>query len=477
MLKVHAARGVTATAIRGKPDAGDACAVDDRVVETLVDRPFAPAGFHDRREAGRLLARELKRAGVVEASPGGVLVVGLARGGVEVAREVAAELRAPLDALAVRKIGHPWQPEYGIGAVAPGGVRYIRARDGLTEPEVAEAAHAAEQTAELLDARLHARVAPVKPAGRTCVLVDDGLATGGTMIVSARWARAQGARRVVAAVPVGAAATVRSIARDPNVDSVICLATPLDFGAVGLWYEDFRQVSDEDVCAMLEVSARGEVESRAAEIAIGDIRLAADLTIPARPIGWVVFAHGSGSSRLSARNVSVAAALNRAGIATLLFDLLTPDEEVDRRNVFDVELLSRRLVAATHWLADRPEAHGLPIAYFGASTGAAAALLAAAELSDAISAVVSRGGRPDLAGDRLADVRAPTLLIVGGADDVVLDLNRDATARLTCPKELAIVPEATHLFAEPGALEEVASLAAAWFSTHFAALPATTPSA
>ncbi len=210
---------------------------------------------------------------------------------------------------------------------------------------------------------------------------------------------------------------------------------------------------------------------RSAEIAVGDIRLAGDLTIPARAVGWVVFAHGSGSSRLSRRNASVAAALNRAGIATLLFDLLTSDEELDRRKVFDIQLLSRRLVTTTRWLAARPEASGLPIAYFGASTGAAAALQAAAELSDTISAVVSRGGRPDLAGNSLAEVRAPTLLIVGGADDVVLDLNRDAVAHLSCPKELAVIPGATHLFEEPGALEQVASLAAAWFSTHFGTSP------
>jgi putative phosphoribosyl transferase len=437
------------------------------VMEALASQQ----GFRDRREAGRLLARELVRTRAVEASAGGIVVVGLARGGVEVAREVAAELRAPLDALAVRKIGHPWQLEYGIGAVAPGGVQYVRSHDGLTEAEVVEAARAAEEKAQVLDARLHERFAPISVAGSTCVLVDDGLATGGTMIASARWARAQGARRVVVAVPVGAAATLRSIARDPDVDSIVCLARPFDFGAVGLWYEDFRQVSDEDVCAMLEGSPERALARRRAEITIDDIRLAGDLAIPTEAIGWVVFAHGSGSGRLSPRNVSVAAALNGAGIATLLFDLLTREEELDRRNVFDIELLSRRLVAATHWLAASPEADDLPIAYFGASTGAAAALLAAAELSDIISAVVSRGGRPDLAGDSLVEVHAPTLLIVGGADDVVLELNRDAAARLMCPKELAVVPGATHLFEEPGALEQVASLAAVWFSKHFGASP------
>ena len=424
-------------------------------------------GFANRRKAGRLLARELDEAGALDVSDGRIVVIGLARGGVEVAAEVAAALHAPLDALAVRKVGHPWHPEYGIGAVAPGGIEYIRAHDGLMDAEVAEAVRIAATKAGTLDARLHAGHAPVDVEGATCILVDDGLATGGTMVAAVRWARARGARRVVVGVPVGAAATARSFELDPDVDSVVCLVTPIDFGAVGMWYDDFHQVSDEDVVALLSASHEGDLVRSRAEIAVGDVRLAADLTIPARPSGWVVFAHGSGSSRRSPRNVSVAEVLNRAGIATLLFDLLTQEEELDRRNVFDIELLTKRLVAATRWLSAQPSARGLPIAYFGASTGAAAALLAASELGDEISAVVSRGGRPDLAWDGLAAVRAPTLLIVGGADRVVLDLNQDAAAHLTCPNELAVVQGATHLFEEPGALEQVASLATAWFTTQF----------
>jgi len=228
-------------------------------------------------------------------------------------------------------------------------------------------------------------------------------------------------------------------------------------------------VSDDDVVEMLSASRHRDIARLEAEIPVGDLRLTADLAIPARPVGWVVFAHGSGSSRRSPRNVSVAADLNQAGMATLLFDLLTQEEERDRENVFDVELLAERLVAATRWLSARPEAAGIPIGYFGASTGAAAALLAASELEDRISAVVSRGGRPDLAWERLAEVRAPTLLIVGGADEVVVELNQAAAAQLTCPHELAAVPDATHLFEEPGALERVAALAVAWLTKHFAA--------
>ncbi len=179
-----------------------------------------------------------------------------------------------------------------------------------------------------------------------------------------------------------------------------------------------------------------------------------------------MFVHGSGSSRFSPRNSAVASALNAAGFGTLLFDLLTPAEELDRAHVFDIPLLATRLTAVTAWLRARPEAFGVPVGYFGASTGAAAALWAAAEPGADVAAIVSRGGRPDLAGDRLAAVRAPTLLIVGGRDKLVLDLNQQAQGQLRCDNRLDVVPGATHLFAEPGALAAVSDLARDWFSEH-----------
>jgi dienelactone hydrolase len=207
----------------------------------------------------------------------------------------------------------------------------------------------------------------------------------------------------------------------------------------------------------------------ARSVAIGarEAMLAGDLTVPAGANGIVLFAHGSGSSRASPRNVWVAARLSRAGLATLLFDLLTPTEEqrdlYTREHRFDIGLLARRLIDATDWVDAQPELAHLPLGYFGASTGAAAALVAAAERGARVSAVVSRGGRPDLAGDdTLARVAAPTLLIVGGNDDVVIDLNQRALAALRCAKRLDVVAGATHLFEEPGALEQVASLAAEW---------------
>jgi pimeloyl-ACP methyl ester carboxylesterase len=193
------------------------------------------------------------------------------------------------------------------------------------------------------------------------------------------------------------------------------------------------------------------------------IALEGDLEVPERARGIVLFAHGSGSSRLSPRNQFVARVLREAGLGTLLFDLLTPREDAVYETRFDIDLLAQRLAAATAWMTRQPVAASLGVGYFGASTGAAAALIAAAELGPSIAAVVSRGGRPDLAEAALSRVTAPTLLIVGGLDDVVIDLNRQAYAGLRSEKRLVIVPGATHLFEEPGTLEEAARLAADWF--------------
>lgn len=205
---------------------------------------------------------------------------------------------------------------------------------------------------------------------------------------------------------------------------------------------------------------------REAVIPAGGATLRGELRWADRPRGVVVFAHGSGSSRHSPRNRYVANALNRAGFATLLLDLLDEAEERDRENVFDVDLLAKRLARAADWVCVQPSLSGLPVGYFGASTGSAAALIAASERPERVAAVVSRGGRPDLADEHLARVRAPTLLIVGGADVAVLALNTSAAERLTSVSELAVVPGATHLFPEPGALDEVARLATEWFERH-----------
>jgi fermentation-respiration switch protein FrsA (DUF1100 family) len=202
------------------------------------------------------------------------------------------------------------------------------------------------------------------------------------------------------------------------------------------------------------------------DVRIPPIGLAGILRTPPGGHALVVFAHGSGSSRFSPRNAAVADALNERGIATLLFDLLTAEEEADRANVFDIPLLAERLVHVGHWLGREPAVGGLPLGLFGASTGAAAALVAATQLGDRVGAIVSRGGRPDLAGKALDQIRVPTLLIVGGLDFGVIELNEQAFARLNGPKALEIVPGASHLFPEPGALEAAIGHAARWFERH-----------
>lgn len=232
--------------------------------------------------------------------------------------------------------------------------------------------------------------------------------------------------------------------------------------------------TEEEVNAIYEKFA-GESKSWALRIPCGEVTLSGDLKIPPNAVGLVLFAHGSGSSRFSRRNRSVAAVLRASGVGTLLFDLLTEDEEaVDAYTThlrFDIGLLTRRLVTVTEEMADDPRVRGLGLGYFGSSTGGAAALRAAAALGSKIKAVVSRGGRPDLAGDALHYVKAATLLIVGERDEEVLRLNETAYEQLNCEKAFAVVPDATHLFEEPGALEEVARLAAEWFAKHLKSQP------
>jgi putative phosphoribosyl transferase len=214
-----------------------------------------------------------------------------------------------------------------------------------------------------------------------------------------------------------------------------------------------------------------EARTKSRFVRIQPFSLAGDLTAPAPGMGLVLFAHGSGSSRLSPRNRYVAEALHDAGLGTLLFDLLNDEEAADRRNVFDIPLLAARLVAATRFVREEEEFGATRIGYFGASTGAAAALVASTLVDQPVDAIVSRGGRPDMAGNRLSDVTAPTLLIVGNLDDGVIDLNEEAYRRLGGVKRLEIVPGAGHLFEEPGTLEVVIRLARDWFTQHLGTRP------
>ena len=507
--------------------------------------------FLDRSDAGRRLADRMLHLRGAD-----VVVLGLPRGGVPVAAEVARALGAPLDVILVRKLGVPVQPELGMGAIGEGGIRIINSEvvaiAHVTDGEIAavEKRERAELDRRARRFRGDRRRTPL--AGRTAIIIDDGIATGSTARAACQVARAQGAVRVVLAVPVAPPSARSALAAD--ADEVICVETPVHFLAIGEWYRDFSQTSDHEVVSLLrraagegapalnvpapsppaggtaaptpgppadgadvpapsppaggtaaatpnphtdgadvpapsppavgadapvpgpldrgaDPSASGPaLDARDGEVVIttGPVRLAGHLSTPGAGAGIVVFAHGSGSSRHSPRNRFVADVLADAGLGTLLFDLLTAEEERDRDNVFNIRLLARRLGAATRWLRGQPGLAAARIGYFGASTGAAAALLAAAEPDASVAAVVSRGGRPDLAIPRLAEVRAPTLLVVGALDDMVLRMNREAQKYLRCENHLAMVPGASHLFEEPGTLERAAGLARDWFTRYLA---------
>ncbi|QNS02322.1 phosphoribosyltransferase family protein [Streptomyces xanthii] len=431
--------------------------------------------FMDRRDAGRQLAARL---GHLQGAD--VLVLGLPRGGVPVAAEVARALGAPLDVCLVRKLGVPFQPELGMGAIGEGGVRVINEQvvrgARVTADELGRVEARERQVLERRARRYRGGRPPMSVDGRTVLVVDDGVATGSTARAACRIARAGGAARIVLAVPVAPRDWTARLGED--ADDYVCLYAPQDFDAVGQFYDDFSQTEDEEVVACLADAGEQRTDAAASDprpagpadretdVHAESVLLRGRLTVPAGASGIVMFAHGSGSGRRSPRNRLVAAGLNTAGMGTLLFDLLTDEEEADRANVFDTGLLARRLAGATDWLRRQPEAEGRPVGYFGASTGAGAALWAAAEPGARVAAVVSRGGRPDLAGPRLPDVKAPTLLIVGGHDRHVLALNREARARLRCESALAVVPGATHLFEEPGALDRVTGLARDWFTDH-----------
>lgn len=415
--------------------------------------------FANRDEAARRLAKKLSR--FEGKNP---LVLAIPRGAVPMARIIADALGGEADVVLVRKLGAPMQPELAIGSIDEHGHTYLSdyaRRLAIPDSYIEREKLAQMETLRDRRRRYTAAKPPIDPAGRTVIVVDDGIATGATMIAALKSVREHKPARLIAAAAVAPPENVERVRS--YADEVVCLETPEDFYAVGQFFDEFPQVSDEEVLRLLKAEADADPEVR---IAAGHHLLPGNLTVPKGAIGLVLFAHGSGSSRLSPRNRYVAEVLQKAKIATLLFDLLTPEEDQTYETRFDIPLLTRRLAAATEWAAAQEGIGALPVGYFGASTGAAAALMAAAELGNRVRAVVSRGGRPDLAGPVLDRVTAPTLLIVGGFDDVVIGMNRSAFDRMNCVKKLEIVPGATHLFEESGTLEEAARLAAGWFQRH-----------
>ncbi|MBE0428104.1 MAG: dienelactone hydrolase family protein [Nitrospirae bacterium] len=427
--------------------------------------------FTDRRDAGLQLAEKLKHY----KSCKGVLVLALPRGGAVTGLEIARTISAPLDVLIVRKIGFPGQPELAIGAVSETGTVVLNQRiisdGGVTKKYIEDEISAQKKE---IDRRIRLyrggrRVEFEKVEGKTIILVDDGIATGATMKAAIATLKEEKIEKLIVAVPVSPLETANELRA--MVDEFVCLYTPSDFMAVGNYYRDFTQVTDEEVAKILKESVALKegyemTEEKQVKIPVDSVKLEGILTIPKDALSLVIFAHGSGSSRLSPRNRFVAGVLQKAGMGTLLFDLLTAKEDEIYDNRFDIPLITGRLKAATHWVMGQSETAKLKIGYFGASTGTAVALVAAADFAAEIKAIVSRGGRPDLAGDALGKVIVPTLLIVGGEDHVVIELNKKAFDMIKAEKQLKIIPGATHLFEEPGTLEAVARLAAEWFKKY-----------
>ncbi|MFJ3249412.1 phosphoribosyltransferase family protein [Streptomyces sp. NPDC094154] len=435
--------------------------------------------YENRADAGRRLARCLEFLRDED-----VVVLAVPRGGVPVAFEVARHLGAPLDLAVVRKLRVPWQPDLGFGALGENGVRVIDravlSESGLDPPgrETVERAERAELERRLRHLRDDHPPLPV--AGRTALVVDDSLSTGAAAEAACRVARTRGAGQVVLAVPVGPEAALphlRTVA-----DRVVCLQPLRHLGSAGAWYTDFGRVTDAEVATLLaETRPATAIATNAAgplpeppsaapspdqevEVPAGPVRLAARLALPPTPPVAVAYALSGGSGRHRPPHQRVAAVLRRAGLGTLLIDLLTEDEERTPHNAFDIVLLARRLRAATDWL--RRET-GLPVSHCAAGTGAGAAVEAAA--GDDIRAVVCLGGRPDLAQpSALARVRAPCLFVVGAQDTRLLGLNRLAADWMCCDHRVVPVPGATDLFSAPDTVETAAELARDWFTAHHA---------
>jgi putative phosphoribosyl transferase len=437
--------------------------------------------FHDRRSAGRELAGRV--AHLRYQRP---VVVGLPRGGVVVAHQVATALDAPLDVVVVRKVSAPRHPELTVGAVGEGGV-YVLNHDILRQLRVgtAEVARSALRERSEVDRRaalFRAGRRGVDLRGRTVIVVDDGIVTGASVSTALRMVRAMGAHWVVLAVPVAVPEVLEAI--NDEIDEVVCLRAPGELLAVASWYREFGRVGDERVVELLEsqperpdrLGAAGSglppIDERVEVPAGSHLRLPGHLTVPAGALGVVIFAQGSGSSRHSPRNRRLAAELNAAGLGTLLTDLLHASEQAAGGPVFDIPLLADRLASVTELVSADRRLHCPPLGYLGCGTGAAAALWAAGRPDPRIGAVVSRSGRVDLAEEHLDRVAAPTLLAVGGHDEQGLRHNRMAQRRLRCENEMVVVPGAGGLFAEQGALERVTGLAAEWFLGHLPAIAA-----
>ena len=427
---------------------------------------LATRTYLNREHAGRQLARALKHLGGREP-----VIVALTPQGVSVARQVADRLGAELEALAVAGIHDAEDPSVRFGAASEGGVsiidRQMCSTHRLTPADIERAVHRGVTEARRQSSIIHDGQSLIDLTGRHVIVVDDGVTSGMRMSAAVSHLRHVGAQTITIAVPVAPRSAIENL--QVVADEVICPSVITENCAVDDCYEELTSLSESEIASILRSASHHEVVMDITDPHGLGWQLHGSLGIPRGATAMVVFAHGSGSSRHSPRNREVASSLNEAGFATLLFDLLTEEEESHRDLVFDIDFLARRLTAVVDWCADDERVADMPLGLFGASTGAAAALTTAAYRPHVVRAVVSRGGRPDLAGPALERVEAPTLLIVGGEDYQVIDLNETALKSLGRSSRMEIIPGATHLFEEPGALDKVCLLARSWFDEYLIA--------
>lgn len=419
--------------------------------------------FLNRKTAGIQLAQKLnhyKRSGAI--------VLALPRGGVPVASQVADWLELPMDVLVTRKITSPSFPELALGAVCEQGEPYWN-HDLLTEMGLSpqDLRGELEQQQERIKYQVYKfRQGHVLRSlkGKTVIVIDDGIATGATMRAAIEFLKGQDLASLVVATPVAAEESVNRLAS--LVDEVVVVHKMQKFSSVGQWYKNFTQVEDQNVVDILSARSAEEVRhtGERVKIMLEPFHLRGEFFDIQDPRGLVVFVHGSGSDYSSPRNRYLSTQLQEAGYSTLLFDLLTHEEAGDRRNTFDIVLLTQRLSQVIQWISAHKKYRALPLVLFAASTGAAAALSVVPQFENKSQlSVICRGGRPDLATVDLRSIEVPVLLIVGGYDADVLKINQRAADDLP-HSELLIVPQATHLFEEAGALEQVGALSVNWLT-------------
>lgn len=419
--------------------------------------------FENRQNAGQSLAQRLLP--YKDLNP---LILAIPRGGVPIAFEVAKTLKASLDIILVKKIGSPKNPELAVGAVSEDCKPVFneelvtllkidrKALNKLADQKINEIKELAKN--------LRGTNPPQSINDRTVIIVDEGIATGASLTAAIQLIKQNNPKKIIVAVPVGANDTIQQLKK--LVDDIVCLEVPQNFMAVGIWYENLESVSNEEIIRLLgEANYLKNQNSEEVNIIEGNDSFSGELTTVDQMRGLIIFAHGSGSSRLSPRNRFVASEFNKAGFGTLLFDLFTEEEASDRQNVFNMDMQARRLLKATDWAAERFKNQNIPIAYYGASTGAGAALNAAAQTTQSLFAIVSRGGRPDLAEEHLGKIKSPTLLIAGENDTQIIPFNKTAQKKLKSSR-LVLIPKAGHLFEEPGTLDQVVEYALDWFLTY-----------